>query len=61
MRIRVWLLLVIVLVGSALGCMRHIPVYPEMAHSENDIDWRIEQEPQVAPSPAHPPAEPVAP
>jgi hypothetical protein len=59
MRVRV--LLLIALLGSGLGCVRHIATPSEIARSQNDIDWRIEREPQVPSPPGRPPAEPVEP
>jgi len=52
---RIASLLLIACIAAGLGCTHPMATPSEIARSQNDIDWRIEREPQVGKPPAQPP------
>lgn len=53
---RIWLLLLVASLALGSGCVRRIVASPELARSQNDLDWKVEREPQPPP-PTPPPIE----
>ena len=54
---RIWLLLLVASLALGSGCVRRIVASPEMARSQNDLDWKVEREPQPPPPPTPPPVQ----
>jgi hypothetical protein len=52
--VRISLLLLVASLALGSGCARRIVASPEMARSQNDLDWKVEREPQPPPPPPPP-------